>query len=176
MTFWNLFRRSKQMAALQAGAPAPEIEAKTVTGGDFKLSAARETAPVVAAFFKVGCPTCQYAFPFIERLHKAYGDKVKVVGISQDEASATAAFAKQYGATMPMALDDTKRYPASNAYGLTNVPSIFLIASDGKVQHSSVGWVKQEFEQLNAALAKAAGVTPAAIFKPGEEVKEFKAG
>ena len=164
------------MATLQAGAAAPEFEAASLTGEKFKLSDARKNGAVLAAFFKVGCPTCQYALPFLDRLHKAYGSKVRVVAVSQDDAAATSAFAKQYGTTMPMLLDDTQRYPASNAYGLTNVPSIFLISPEGKIQQSTVGWVKPEMEQLNATLAQAAGLEPATLFKPGEEVKEFKAG
>jgi|SRR3954470_1281205 cytochrome c biogenesis protein CcmG/thiol:disulfide interchange protein DsbE len=164
------------MSTIGPGATAPEIELKSTTGSDFKLSDARKSAPVLAAFFKVECPTCQYALPFLQRLHRAYGDKVRVVAISQNPKADTEAFMKQYGVTMPVALDDTKRYPASNAYKLTNVPSVFLITPEGKVEHTMIGWVKPEFEQINAAIAKAAGAVPAAIFKPGEEVKEFKAG
>ncbi len=54
---------------------------------------------MVAAFFKVSCPVCQYAFPFFERLHKAYGNqKVSIVAISQDNARETAAFLKEHSA------------------------------------------------------------------------------
>ena len=102
------------------------------------------------AFFKVSCPTCQYALPFLERLHKAYGHNgVTLVGVSQNDAGDTAAFNKEFGITFPMLLDDTRSYPASNAYGLTNVPSIFWMAQDGEIEVSSVGWVKTDFEEIN---------------------------
>ena len=133
--------------------------------------------PVVAAFFKVGCPTCQYTFPFLERIYRAYPkDRVKVVGISQDDAEQTAAFIKEFGVTFPVLLDDTKKYPASNAYQLVNVPSTFLIGKNGKVEMTTIGWVKDEFEQLNEAVARAIPIPPAQIFKYGEDVKDFKAG
>jgi len=133
--------------------------------------------PVVLAFFKVSCPTCQYAFPFLERLHKAYRDKgVKLVGVSQNDPKETAAFTKEFGVTFPVLLDDTRKYPVSNAYGLTNVPTVFWIAQDGEIEISSVGWVKADFEQINRKMAEAGNIPPAAMFRPGEDVRDFRAG
>ena len=132
---------------------------------------------MVAAFFKISCPVCQYAFPYLERIFKAYsGGPVTLVGISQDDKQATSGFAREYDISFPLLLDDTRTYPASNAYGLTNVPSIFLISPGGKVEASSVGWSKRDIEDMNARVAKAAGVAAAPIFKPGEDVAEFKPG
>src|SRR3954447_16167189 len=123
------------MSALDTGKTAPEIKLPTLGGGNFLLSDARKRGPVALAFFKVSCPVCQMALPFYERLHQAYrGKNVQVIGVSQDSAADTAAFARQYGITFPIALDDTKRYPASNAYGLTNVPTLFLISPDGEIE------------------------------------------
>jgi peroxiredoxin len=165
------------MAELEAGSKAPNISLNTTDGRQFSLDGDKRTTPVVAAFFKVGCPTCQYAFPYIERIYKAYPkDKVTFVGVSQDTKDDTAAFTKQYGVTFPVLLDDMKKYPASNAYGLENVPSIFVISPSSKVEFSTVGWVKPEIERLNKMVADAAGLPAAEIFKPGEQVMDFKAG
>ncbi|HUS20104.1 MAG TPA: TlpA disulfide reductase family protein [Terriglobales bacterium] len=163
------------MAVLTAGASAPEIRLKSTEGKDFSLKEAN--APVVAAFFKVGCPTCQYTFPFLERIHQAYPkERVRVVGISQDDADKTAAFIQEYKLTFPILLDDTKKYLASNAYQLMHVPSTFVIGKDGKVEMTSIGWVKDEFQQINEMVAQAAGLPAAPIFQAGEDVKDFKAG
>jgi peroxiredoxin len=165
------------MPPLEAGAKAPSISLNTTDGRQFSLDGDTRTTPVVAAFFKVGCPTCQYAFPYLERIYKAYPkDKVTFVGVSQDTKDDTAAFTKQYGVTFPVLLDDMKKYPASNAYGLENVPSMFLISPSSKVEFSTVGWVKPEIERLNKMVADAAGLPAAEIFKPGEQVMDFKAG
>lgn len=165
------------MAALVSGAKAPQFELKTLDGKQFSLTDELARGPVVLAFFKVSCPTCQYALPFLERLYKAYGQKgVALAGVSQNEAKDTAAFAKEYGITFPILLDDTHKYPASNAYGLTNVPSIFWVAEDGEIEVSSVGWVKSDFEQINRKMAEHGSMAPAAIFKAGEEVRDFRAG
>lgn len=165
------------MAALEAGAKAPEISLNSTHDRHFSLDAERSKAPVVAAFFKVECPTCQYAFPFFERIANAYPrEKVFFVGVCQNPKDDAVAFARKYGVTFPIVLDDTKKYPASNAYGLMNVPSTFLVSTAGKVEFSIIGWVKEEVVRLNELVAKAAGVPPAEIFKPGEQVLEFKAG
>ena len=165
------------MAALANGTKAPEFELKSVDGKRFSLSDELVRGPVVLAFFKVSCPTCQYAFPFLERLYKAYGQKgVTLVGISQNDASETAAFAKDFGITFPILLDDTHKYPVSNAYGLTNVPTIFWIAQDSEIEVSSVGWVKADFEQIARKMAEIRKIAPAALFQPGEDVRDFRAG
>src|SRR5271157_4339115 len=105
------------MAALESGKTAPDIQLSTTDGKPFSLSTASQSAPVVAAFFKVSCPVCQLAFPYIERIHKAYASKgTTIVGISQNDRSETEAFVKQYGVTFPILLDDPKKYVASNAY------------------------------------------------------------
>ena len=150
------------MAALTVGAKAPEFELKTLDGKRFVLREELTRGPVMLAFFKVSCPTCQYAFPFLERLQRAYrAGGMEIAGISQNDAKATAAFAKEFGISFPMLLDDTDSYPVSNAYGLTNVPSIFWIAQDGEIEISSVGWVKADFESINRKIAESRQSAPA---------------
>ena len=165
------------MAALPAGTKAPEISLPSLDGSKFSLQAALKQGPVLAAFYKVSCPVCQYTFPFLERLHKTYGDqKITIVGISQDAQRDTAAFVKDYGITFRNLLDDPNGYAVSNAYGLTNVPTLFLIGKDGQIEITSVGWVKQEVEDINRKLAAAQQTSLPPIFQRGEEVTDFRAG
>jgi peroxiredoxin len=165
------------MAALTAGAKAPEFELKAMDGKRFVLREELAQGPVVLAFFKVSCPVCQYAFPFLERLERAYGHQdARIIGVSQNDLKQTAAFIKEFGVTFPVLLDDTETYPVSNAYGLTNVPSVFWIALDGEIEVSSVGWVKADFEEVSRKLAKAQNIPPAPVFKPGDDVRDFRAG
>jgi peroxiredoxin len=165
------------MAALALGAKAPDFSLKSLDGKRFSLTDELARGPVVLAFFKVSCPTCQYAFPFYERLHKAYGNQgVRLVGISQNDAKETAAFIKDFKLTIPVLLDDTRSYPVSNAYGLTNVPTIFWVAQDGEIEVSSVGWLKADFEEINRRMAESGKSAPAAMFRPGEDVRDFRAG
>jgi peroxiredoxin len=173
----RLFGGPKDMAALPAGTNAPEISLPSLDGSKFSFQAALNQGPVLAAFYKVSCPVSQYTFPFLERLHKAYGNKkITIVGISQDTQRDTAAFVKEYGVTFRNLLDDPTGYTVSNAYGLTNVPTLFLIGQNGQIEITSVGWVKQEVEEINRKLAAAQQTPLPSIFQPGDDVRDFRAG
>ncbi|SPF48975.1 Peroxiredoxin-like protein [Candidatus Sulfotelmatobacter kueseliae] len=169
--------RGRSMAALNTGTKAPDFELKTLDGKRFSLREALARGPVALAFFKVSCPICQFALPYLERLHQAYRQKgYTLVAVSQNDAKETAAFNKEFGVTFPVLLDDTRTYPVSNAYGLTNVPTLFWIAADGEIEISSVGWLKMDFEAINRKMAEAGKISIAPVFKPGESVPDFRAG
>jgi peroxiredoxin len=182
----RLFGGTRKMVALPAGTKAPDFTLPVVLpnvgpvandASKFSLQSELRKGPVLAAFFKVSCPTCQYTFPFLERLHQAYRDKkITIVGISQNNQRDTAAFVKEYGVSFPVLLDDPNGYAVSNAYGLSNVPSLLLIGQDGQIEITSVGWVKPEIEEINRKLADAQQTALPEIFKPGEDVRPFKAG
>src|SRR6202043_3292489 len=141
MSLKNFFRKAsgdRPKGALAAGAPAPEISLTSAAGQKLSLADALKKGPVLTAFFKVSCPTCQFTMPFLERLHERYsGPKFSMLGISQDDARDTREFCEEYGVQFP-ALIDERGYPASNEYGLTNVPPMFWINPDGQIQTTSV--------------------------------------
>ena len=70
------------MPALSVGRAAPDFQLKTLDGQSFSLQDALARGPVMLLFFKVSCPTCQYALPFYERLFQAYkGRNLTVAGV-----------------------------------------------------------------------------------------------
>jgi peroxiredoxin len=165
------------MAALTSGTQAPDFDLTTMDRKSFSLRDALSRGPVVAAFFKVSCPVCQYAFPFLDRIYQAHGDKnVTFIGISQNDKKDTAAFIKQFGVTFPVLLDEMKTYPVSNAYGLTNVPTVFWIAEDGRIEISSVGWSKQDMEEISRKATEANADQIRPLFLPEETIADFRAG
>ena len=83
---------------------------------------------------------------------------------------------KEYGIAFPVLLDDTASYPVSNAYGLTNVPTIFWIAPDGEIEISSVGWIRKEMEELNQRAAEASSEAIKPLFRSDEQIADFRAG
>jgi len=172
----RLFGGQKDMAALPTGTKAPDFSLPGLDGSTFSLKDALQRGPVVAAFFKISCPVCQYTFPFVERLRKAYSGKVAIVGISQDDKASTAAFLKEYGITFPALLDNPGGYAVSNAYGLTNVPTWFFIAPDGEIKISSVGWVRADMENLNHRLADNNKIAVTQLFLPQEDVRDYRPG
>jgi len=164
------------MKALDPGIKAPQIELPLIGGGKFSLAQALSEGRVLLAFFKISCPVCQYTFPFLERLAKrAEGRGLKVVGISQDDAKSTKVFCDTYGITFATALDGLSRYPVSNAYGLTNVPTTFLIGQDGHIEQTIVGWSRDEIEAIDREYSNSQNAK-FPLFPKGEEVSPFRAG
>ena len=165
------------METLSVGTTAPQFELPAMDGSKFSLQDALAHGPVLAIFFKISCPVCQYALPYFERIFKAYGGrKLTIVGVSQNDKQETAEFMRKFGVTFPVLLDDTKTFPVSNAYGLKTVPTAFWIAEDGEVEISAVSWVRKEFEEIAAKAASVSGGAPTPIFEPSEQVVDFRAG
>jgi peroxiredoxin len=165
------------MPALNAGVVAPDFTLPLVQGGQVSLRDALVKGPVVLVFFKKSCPVCQYALPLLERMFQANrAANVTVLGISQDKAGDTKAFLREYGVTFPVALDDPANYAASNAYGLTNVPTIFYIAPSSEIEVSCVGWSKADVEAINQKLAEQREQPPAPLWRKGEDIRDFRAG
>src|SRR5437016_6608920 len=152
----------KQNKMLAAGAAAPDFGLEDLEG----KQRTRER-PALLAFFKVSCPTCQFTMPFLQRLANG---SVPIYAISQDDAESTREFHQEFGISLPTLLDkEEENYPASNAYGLSHVPSMFLVAADGKISQSFMGFDKRELQRLGERL----GTQP---FEAGEYVPEFKSG
>jgi peroxiredoxin len=164
------------MSALKSGSKAPDVNLPLVGGGKFSLMDALSQGRVALAFFKASCPVCQYAFPYFERFSQKLKSKgLRFVGVSQDNERDTVEFAKEFGVTFPIALDRPDRYPVSSAYGLTNVPTLFVLNGAGFIDHSIVSWSKSDMEALYKEFwdSATAGVP---IFGAAEKVADFKAG
>ena len=168
--------KCKEPATLTAGAQAPAINLPDSNGRSVAVSSLLEKGPVLAAFYKVSCPVCQFTLPFVERIHKAYGSgQLTIIGISQDDAADTREFGKEYGLSFP-SLIDAEDYPVSNAYGLTNVPTLFLIQPDSTIAASFTGFDKQGLEGIAASFAAHLGKPVSPVFQPGESVPDHKPG
>ena len=156
------------MAILKPGSKAPDFTLPGLDGEQGSLKEMLAKGPVVLAFFKVSCPTCQYTFPFLDRLKDG---KAQVVGVSQDNQKATEAFNREYGVMFPVLLDAAADdYPVSNAYQLTHVPSMVWVEPGGKIELVSVGFVKADLEEI------AARSGTGELFHKSERVEAFRAG
>jgi peroxiredoxin len=125
-------------------------------------------------FYKFSCPTCQLTLPYINKIHEAYGNDVRFFAIAQDNAEKTEQFAKDYGLTLPLLLDENP-YPVSRQYQLVSVPSIFLINPDHTIRYSGEGFVKQELMNLADVIAEKTGKPQIELFG-NESIPEFKPG
>lgn len=162
------------MAALDVGKKAPDFKLPLMDGKEFSLHDALKHGPVVLAFFKISCPVCQFSFPYLSRAaERLDGKGVQFIGVSQDDRLSTEKFIKQFGVAFPVALEDLNHYTTSNAYGLTNVPTLFLVGQDGTIELSSVGWAREDLENVYRRFN---GTDPVQLFQIEEQVPEFKAG
>ena len=158
----------KTRRLLSEGSRAPAFRLARVGGGEASLEDVISRGRALVALFKSACPICQFTFPYLERIHAA--GTLPIYGVSQDDAEDTREFSRRFGITFPMLLDtEEPGYPASNAFGISYVPTIFLIEPSGTIARVIEGWSKRDIEWLGSQ----AGVKP---IREGEQVPESKAG
>ncbi|MBI4462820.1 MAG: TlpA family protein disulfide reductase [Acidobacteria bacterium] len=165
-----------RVATLGPGTKAPDFTLTGLDGKKYSLAQALAQGPVLLAFFKESCPVCQFALPFIERIHRGGNSQggIHIWGVSQDDQRDSRAFAREYGLSFPVLLDESG-YPVSNAYGLTNVPTLFLVEPDGQIALTSIGFNKAEIESVAHRMGQRVGKKLVA-FPPGENVPDYKPG
>jgi len=113
--------------------------------------------------------------PFIGNLARALrSERAKIWGVSQDGKNESLKFARVSGLDFPI-LVDAEPYPVSQAYGLTNVPTLFLIDSTHTIIDQCVGFAKDDFLRIAQAAARNANAPAPDIFA-GREVPSMAYG
>jgi peroxiredoxin len=97
------------------------------------------------------------------------------LGVSQDDARSTKEFNEEFGVKFPTLIDDTG-YPVSNAYGLTSVPTVLLIAPDGRIKVGGTGFSKRDLALIAEELAEHRKFSAVPLFRSDEVVPDFKPG
>jgi peroxiredoxin len=158
----------RQRPLLEPGARAPEFVLPRLDGGEAGIHDIIANGPALLAFFKISCPVCQMTLPYLDRIHTP--GRLSIYAVSQNDEDDTRAFHEHFKIALPTLLDrEENGFAASNAFGLSSVPTMFLIESDGTVSRVIQGWVKQDIEWL----ANTAGVAP---FRQGDNPPQWKAG
>ena len=134
---------------LPTGVQAPDIKLPDLDGRPWTLTDLLKDGPVLLAFFKISCSTCQLTFPFLQRLADSKDAKApRLLAISQDDVSASRGFQQRLGISLPTLIDVPRTWPASNAYQITSVPSLFLVETDGGISLASEGFDKKVLTNL----------------------------
>jgi peroxiredoxin len=163
------------MSLLKLGAAAEPFAAPDLDGQPVMFDPAG-AGPKVLVFYKVTCPTCQLGMPYFDRLYRSFaGADIPFYAVVQDPPEAALAFADEYGITMPQ-LIDAKPYPASNAYKLTNVPTLFVVDGQARIELVSPAFVKSDIEKAAELLARSEGVAVPAIFTPEDDAPALRPG
>ena len=158
----------KQYELLNPGAVAPDFHLTRLEGGEVTLKDLLPGGPVLLVFYKTTCPVCQMALPYVQRIHDAAA--MPIYAISQDDAADTRDFNREFHLTLPTLLDsEAAGFPASNAYGISHVPTLYLVAPDGKILRVIESWNKSEIESLGASV----GVR---VIQPADSVPAYRPG
>lgn len=158
------------------GAPAPDFTlADAAENAGQELAMALKQGPVVLGFYKSSCGASKIAFPFLERIYRAYPkDRLTVWGVAQDSANVTRSFARREGITFPMLIDEPE-YAASRAYDIPGTPTIFLVDS-GKVVWQDTEFHKSAMDDLSGRIAGLLGVEKADVTSGTGDVPDSSPG
>lgn len=147
------------------GGKATGFVLASLDGEKHSLREMLQHGPVLLAFFKISCPTCQLTFPYLARIA---GGGIRFAGISQDDAAMSKLFAERFGVNFTVLIDEPG-YPVSKAYGLTHVPTMFLVEPDGTISDSWTGFARADMERLAARVK-------IPVFNAADNVPAWKAG
>ncbi len=164
------------MAVLAPGSSLPPLTLQHADGRRADLP----RGETLWAFFKTTCPTCELLWPYLDRLSTlARGTGTGIVAVSQDDAATTDAFYDRLGIGIGVpALFDPPPWKASEAVGLSSVPTLLLVEQNGRIRETFEGFQKVKMEELAARFAARNG-TPGAVesfFRPGELVPALRPG
>lgn len=153
------------MAALEPGEVFPQVELVTGSGVRF----VHPGTEALYGFFKTTCPTSELAWPHYDRIRRIARGALPTFAVSQDPPAETREFNARLGVGLET-LYDPEPWKASSALGLTNVPTFFLVGSDGRIVETAVGFQRPKLEKFARRAGKLAGRSRARLFPIGELV------
>jgi thiol-disulfide isomerase/thioredoxin len=160
------------MPALEPGAKLPPLVLRDDRGAPLPAP----SGEMLYVVFKTTCPTCALAWPYLDRIRRAAeGGRLGVLAVSQDDPGITQAFGERLGTRIPTAYDPDP-WPASDALGITSVPTLLRVGADGGIAEAVVGFDRARLEDFARRAAELAGRPPAPLFGVGENVPAMKPG
>jgi cytochrome c biogenesis protein CcmG, thiol:disulfide interchange protein DsbE len=137
----------------RAGRPAPALPSDRLAGNAVTLAQLRGR-PALVTFWASWCGPCIREAPALERFSRGLGSRATLVGVDWSDSLAGArSFIKRYAWSFPNLRD-----PEGSAgldYGLTGLPTTFVIDSNGRLRGALRG--PQTQQTLTRALASVRG-------------------
>ena len=121
------------------GAPAPTFEAMRLDGETFSLASHLGKDVVLLDFWAIWCPPCRESLPAVAALGEAYADRgVAVYAVNQgDTPERITGFLEDMGIAPSVLLDPAGA--VAERYGVTGIPHLVIIGTDGIVDTVHVG-------------------------------------
>ena len=119
------------------GKPAPGFQVKDLKGKELSLKKYRGQV-VLLDFWATWCGPCIAELPNVKKAYANYKDqKFQIIGISLDRSTATLeTFIKREGLAWDHYWDGDQK--VSNQYGVTGIPSTFLIDGEGVIRKTNL--------------------------------------
>ncbi len=97
----------------------------------------------VLNFWGEHCPPCRHEAPELSRVHERLGDRGRVLGVSVDSPDLASArrVGRAIGMRFPTAVLDRG---LQDTFGVTIIPTTYLVDATGTVRKSFVGAVSQD--------------------------------
>lgn len=120
------------------GNRAIDFELQTLDGQTIKLSAL-QGKPVLLNFWATWCGPCKYEMPFLQQIHDKYtGKGLILLEIDINEKPETVQkYLTDNNLTVTVPMDVGAK--VAKAYGITGIPSSFLIDKDGIIRQKVIG-------------------------------------
>ncbi|MGE5247256.1 MAG: peroxiredoxin family protein [Verrucomicrobiota bacterium] len=144
-------KESETARPLEPGALAPDFTVRDAAGQAFHFDAERGKSPCLLVFWSIFCEPCRLQMAVVQNLYMKFRDAgLRVVAVSLDGeplGKVVAGFAKQEGYAFPVLLDgpdDRGTFKVADPYGVSGMPSTFLVGRDGRIAARWVGFAKGE--------------------------------
>ena len=141
---------------LEPGALAPHFTLLGLDGKEYSLPNDRGDEPLLLAFFRVKCATCDVAYPYINRLKEAFPDGWQLWSVCQDDAERAAEYAGRFVLDHPVLLDGAE-LEVSRLYDPPSTPALYLIGRDGRIECTSEGFAKDDLNEIGRRIADLTG-------------------
>jgi len=158
------------------GDAAPDFTLHGLDGLRYSLHEAAGSGPVLLAFWKSACDTCRVAAPYFNRLHEAYENLGWAFwAVAQDPEPKARAFAEEQALRLTVLLD-APALAVSVAYDPEATPTLFLIEPTRGVTLTSVGFSKDDLNEISRRVAAYAGAEYVEVAPATDGVPAMKPG
>jgi peroxiredoxin len=117
---------------------------------------------VVLDLWATWCPPCRQEIPFLVSLYEEFKDDgLVVVGVGLDQGGAPTLipFVEENGITYPILVGNRE---VQARYGVTGIPTTFMIGRDGRISTKHVGYHPSMAEEMRGQIVSLLGLAPEA--------------
>ena len=135
------------VAAVDEGARAPELGARTLEGQTLRMADLRGKV-VIVDFWASWCEPCREEMPVLERLYRRYREQgLVVVGVSVDRTERNArGFLRRTRVSFPIIHD--ANHAIANRYSPPKMPSSYIVDRRGVIRHVHEGFRAGDAERM----------------------------